>query len=86
MTLGMRPDHIGVAGQPGPGAFAASVVALEATGSETMLFARVAGQRLTVVTKERLDLTAGATVWLTPDLNRSHMFADDGTTVRRVPA
>ena len=85
MTLGLRPDHIGVAGQPGPGAFAASVVALEATGSETMLFAAVAGQRLTVVTKERLALTAGATVWLTPDLNRSHMFATDGTTVQKVP-
>ncbi len=85
MTLGQRPDHIGVAGQPGPGAFAATVASLEATGSETMLFAMVEGQRLTVVTKERLTLTAGATVWLTPDMTRSHMFAADGTNVQKVP-
>ena len=85
MTLGQRPDHIGVAGQPGPGAFAATVASLEATGSETMLFAMVEGQRLTVVTKERLTVTAGATVWLTPDMTRSHMFAADGTNVQKVP-
>lgn len=86
MTLGLRPDQIGVAAQPSSGAFAATVVALEATGSETMLFATVAGHRLTVLTKDRLALTAGATVWLSPDLTHSHLFAADGTNVQKVPA
>ncbi len=86
MTLGLRPDHIAVAEQPGPGAFAATVTSVEATGSETMLFATTAGQRLTVVTKDRLALTAGAAVWLTPDLARGHVFGADGANVRRVPA
>ena len=84
MTLGLRPDHIAVADQPSPGAFAASVASLEATGSETMLFATRDGQRVTVVTKDRLALAPGATVWLTPDLTRSHWFAADGTNAQKV--
>ncbi len=84
LTFGLRPDHIGVATQTSPGAFAATVASLEATGSETMLFATRGDQRLTVVTKDRLALTSGTTVWLTPDLTRSHLFAADGTTVKKV--
>ena len=84
MTLGLRPDHIAVADHPAPGSFAATVASLEATGSETMLFATREDQRVTVVTKDRLTLTPGATVWLTPDLTRSHLFAADGTNVQKV--
>lgn len=83
MTLGLRPDHIAASGEPGPGAFAATVAAIEATGSETMLFATAGDQRLTVVTKDRLAMSTGATVWLTPDLTRSHLFAANGTNLRK---
>jgi multiple sugar transport system ATP-binding protein len=78
MTLGLRPDHITVSLDPVAGAFAASVASYEATGSETMLFVSKGDQHLTVVTKARLDLAAGRTVWLTPDLSRAHFFAADG--------
>ena len=76
MTLGLRPDHI--AAHPTEGGFPATVVSLEATGSETMLFVTKGDLRLTVVTKERLALETGSTVWLTPDLTKAHVFAADG--------
>ncbi|MBC7480140.1 MAG: sn-glycerol-3-phosphate ABC transporter ATP-binding protein UgpC [Pseudorhodobacter sp.] len=76
MTLGVRPDHI--VAHPTEGSFAATVTAVEATGSETMVFVAKGDLRLTVVTKERLTLETGSTVWLTPDLTRAHVFAADG--------
>ena len=77
MTLGLRPDHI--TAHPTEGAFAATVVSTEATGSETMLFVSKGDVRLTIVTKDRLALETGSTVWLTPDLGRAHVFAADGS-------
>ena len=82
MTVGLRPDHVAVQGVENPGAFAAEVVSYEVTGSETMLFVVTDGQPLTVVTKDRLKLDAGQTVWLKPDLARAHFFAADGTRAK----
>ena len=84
MTIGLRPDHIAVQAGEALGAFAADVVSYEVTGSETMLFVVKDGQPLTVVTKDRLTLAAGNTVWLKPDLNRAHFFAADGSRAKGV--
>ena len=78
MTIGLRPDHIVVVDAETPGAFAAQVLTYEVTGSETMLFVVRDGQPLTVVTKDRLSLQPGKTVWLLPDLTKAHFFAADG--------
>lgn len=85
MTVGFRPDHITVfeadPGGDGRGAFAAEVTSYEATGSETMLFVVKDGMPLTVVTKDRLQLAAGKTVWLRPDAAQAHYFGADGLRV-----
>lgn len=81
MTMGLRPDAVIAAATPSEGAFPAKVVSLEATGSETMLFADKNGQEITIVTKERLSLKAGDDVWLTPDLTHGHFFGADGRRV-----
>ena len=78
MTLGLRPDHIAVAAPEAPGAFPARLESFEATGAETMLFARRDGAALTVVTKERLPLREGETLWLAPMADRAHHFHADG--------
>ncbi|MEO8244014.1 MAG: sn-glycerol-3-phosphate ABC transporter ATP-binding protein UgpC [bacterium] len=82
MTIGFRPDHLTVSLEPVAGGFAASVASSEATGSETMLFVTRGETHLTVVTKARLDLTAGRAVWITPDLAQAHFFAKDGQRVQ----
>ena len=83
MTLGLRPDHMTASLSQQDGAFSASVLSYEATGSETMVFVARGDRRLTLLTKERLDLAAGQTVWLTPDLSKAHHFADDGLRADR---
>ena len=82
MAIGLRPDHIAVLDAAAPGAFAAQVVSYEVTGSETMLFVVKDRQPLTVVTKDRLSLAPGKSVWLRPDLGRAHFFAADGTRAK----
>lgn len=79
LSVGFRPDHIAVAdGANSPGAFPAEVTSYEATGSETMLFVRKDAETLTIVTKDRLQLGAGDTVWLRPDVAMAHYFGADG--------
>ncbi|MEZ5776905.1 MAG: sn-glycerol-3-phosphate ABC transporter ATP-binding protein UgpC [Paracoccaceae bacterium] len=78
MTLGLRPDHIKVQEDQGSGGLVAKVTSYEATGSETMLFVEKDGQGLTIVTKDRLHLASGKTVWLTPELEKAHFFDADG--------
>ena len=78
MTLGLRPDHIAVAAPEAPGAFPARLESFEATGAETMLFARRDDIALTVVTKERFPLREGETIWLAPMTDRAHYFDAEG--------
>ncbi|TYB77588.1 ABC transporter ATP-binding protein [Maritimibacter fusiformis] len=81
MSLGIRPDAIEVVAEQTPGAFQAQVTSLEATGSETMLFAVRDGIAITVVTKARLASGAGDQVWLRPDAGAMHLFGADGQRV-----
>ncbi len=86
VTVGVRPDAITVFESPEPGAFAAKVTAMEATGSETMLFAERDGQSVTVVTKARVDAAPGTAVWLKPDHAAIHVFGPDDMRVDGVLA
>ncbi|WP_226783088.1 ABC transporter ATP-binding protein [Oceaniglobus trochenteri] len=78
MTLGLRPDAVSVATQEVPGSFRARVTSLEATGSETMLFAERDGRSVTVVVKDRLAARAGDAVFLVPDPAQAHFFDAEG--------
>ncbi len=81
MTVGFRPDHIAVVAPNTAGAFPTEVTSYEATGSETMLFVIKEDQPLTVVTKDRLQVAAGKTVWLKPDPAQAHYFGSDGIRI-----
>ena len=81
MTLGLRPDALIVHETETQGAFTATITALEATGSETMLFVEKDGQSITVVTKDRITSPPGTPVWITPNLSAAHLFGADGNRV-----
>ena len=81
LTMGLRPDHFAASLTRTDTGFAATIASFEVTGSETMLFLTGESQSLTVVTKNRLALHNGQTIWLTPDLAQAHFFAADGRRV-----
>lgn len=70
VTFGIRPEdiHVGDAG------LTASIVLIEPTGAETLLSANLAGQPLSVVTRERVEALPGAEVRLIFDINKAHLF------------
>ena len=80
MVYGTRPEHLEIA-QDG---FEVEVIVVEPTGSETQLFARVGGQEIAAVFRERHDFAPGSTIHLLPDMQRSHLF--DAATGQRMAA
>jgi multiple sugar transport system ATP-binding protein len=72
---GIRPEHFTVdaaAGVP------AEVAVIEPTGSETQVFARMGGQDIVGVFRERISVQPGQTIPLAPDPAHVHLF-DDAT-------
>src|ERR1700694_4207333 len=78
---GIRPEHIGLAGQ-GSGGIAAEVVVVEPMGAETELVVRVADVSLTVVMHGRASLRPGDSLSLSPEAGHAHVF--DPATGRRI--
>src|SRR4029077_777644 len=81
VKYGIRPEHIGLAGEGG-GGIAAEVVVVEPTGAETELVVRVADVSLTVVTHGRANLHPGDSMSLAPEAGPAHVF--DPATGRRI--
>ncbi|MFT4160350.1 ABC transporter ATP-binding protein [Shinella sp.] len=69
-VYGVRPEHIGI----GEDGVPAEVCVVEPTGAETYLVVKLAGQEVTCVARDRLDVRAGHTVRLSPDPGRIHLF------------
>jgi multiple sugar transport system ATP-binding protein len=80
VKYGIRPEHIGLAGEGG--GIAAEVVVVEPMGSQTELVVRVADVSLTVVTHGRANLRPGDRLSLCPEAGRAHVF--DPATRRRI--
>jgi multiple sugar transport system ATP-binding protein len=78
VTLGIRPEHLKVSAD----GFAAQVVVVEPTGSETMLAVRAGGADLTCVLRERLLPKPGETLHLQAEPGLVHLF--DGETGLRL--
>ncbi|MEF2071634.1 ABC transporter ATP-binding protein [Consotaella aegiceratis] len=80
VVLGLRPEHFRLdeAGLP------AEIVTVEPTGAETHLSLRLAGHDVVAALRERVVEKAGATVCLSPDPGKIHLF--DATTKRRLAA
>jgi len=75
---GVRPEHLtlGNAGIP------VEVSVLEPMGSETQLFAKVGGQRLVALLRQRLSAKPGDKLSLMPDVSAVHLF--DAVTRQRL--
>jgi multiple sugar transport system ATP-binding protein len=78
-VYGIRPEHLGIGGSDG---LAAEVSVVEPTGSETQVFARVGGQELVAVSRERVGIEPGQSIHLVPDPGSVHLF--DAETGRRL--
>ena len=66
---GIRPEHLAIGG-----AFKAEVSVVEPTGSETQVFAKVGGQPIVTVLRDRISAQPGETMQLTPNLDAIHLF------------
>jgi multiple sugar transport system ATP-binding protein len=76
-VYGVRPEHFTLA-DDGP---EAEIQVVEPTGSETLLVAKLGGQNVLAVFRERHPLKPGDTVRLKPDPRLVHLF-DQTTGVR----
>jgi len=78
IVLGIRPEHLEIAAD----GFEAEVVVIEPTGSETQLFARVGGQEIVAVFRERHEFAPGQRIRLRPQADRAHLF--DSSSGQRI--
>jgi len=70
VVLGIRPEHLEIAAD----GFAAEVVVVEPTGSETQVFARLGGQEIAAVFRERHEFVPGQRIRLRPRADCLHLF------------
>ena len=83
VTFGIRPEHLDLVETDGIGA---TVSVVEPTGSETVVFARLAdGTEVVAVFKERHDLRSGQAIRLAPREGWSHVFDTAGRRVEPSP-
>ncbi|WP_093317089.1 ABC transporter ATP-binding protein [Sphingomonas jatrophae] len=79
LTLGIRPEHVLLAAD----GVALRVEAVEQTGADTMIMARLGAAEVTVVRRERIDVAPGAHVHVQLPQEHHHYFDAEG---RRLPA
>lgn len=80
VLLGLRPEHLRLG--TGPGSLAVHVLAVEATGADTTLTARLGDARITALLRERAAVRAGEAVSLMPDMASARLF--DAATGHRI--
>jgi multiple sugar transport system ATP-binding protein len=78
VVYGVRPEHFTIADD----GIDAEVIVVEPTGSETQLSARMAGQDISAIFRERYDFQPGQKIRLKPQLNVVHLF--DKETGQRI--
>jgi sn-glycerol 3-phosphate transport system ATP-binding protein len=74
-TLGVRPEHIGLAFEKG---VRASVESVEYLGGDSLIACRIGTQPLAVRTQGSVGLTRGDTAWLAWAPGAQHYFAEGG--------
>src|SRR3954452_5202583 len=79
-VYGVRPEHFTIADDGAE----AEIVVVEPTGSETQVFAKLGGQQVVAVFRERHQLNPGDKVRLKPNPALVHLF--DETTGKRLNA
>jgi multiple sugar transport system ATP-binding protein len=76
-VYGIRPEHFTIADDGAE----AEIVVVEPTGSETQVFAKLGGEEVVAVFRERHQFNPGDKIRLKPDLRVVHLF-DDATGQR----
>ncbi|MBL8669064.1 MAG: sn-glycerol-3-phosphate ABC transporter ATP-binding protein UgpC [Alphaproteobacteria bacterium] len=74
VVYGVRPEHFTLTAADDSQAVPAEVVVTEPTGVEIQVAAKIAGQDVIAVFRERHALKPGSTVHLRPDFERIHLF------------
>ena len=74
VTYGIRPEHIEFGGDANAAGVDAEVVVVEPTGSETQVVARVGGQDIVTIFRERHQLAPGQRIKLRPRADLAHLF------------
>ncbi|MBA5778252.1 sn-glycerol-3-phosphate ABC transporter ATP-binding protein UgpC [Stappia sp. F7233] len=78
-TLGIRPQHLRLAGNSDPASFHATVTLVEALGAETVVHTQVAGgEKMLAVLPGQAELERGETIALTFDPANLHAFGENG--------
>ena len=77
-VYGVRPEHFTIADDGAE----AEIVVVEPTGSETQVFAKLGGQQVVAVFRERHQFNPGDKVRLKPDPSLVHLF--DATNGKRL--
>jgi len=81
IVFGTRPEHLALA--PEGQGMAATVVVVEPTGADTLVFAKMGEAEVTAVMRERYEFRAGDAIRLMPDHERTHLFdAESGKSLR----
>ena len=83
VVLGLRPEHLELTTGPAAGGIAATVAALENTGSDMVVTCETHGLRLVAAFKEQRNIEIGQAVRIVPDHSKARLF--DKVTERRVP-
>ena len=78
IVVGIRPEHLEIAAD----GLEAEVVVIEPTGSETQLVARVGGQEIVAVFRERHAFAPGQRIRLRPQAGCVHLF--DSSSGQRI--
>lgn len=78
VIYGIRPEHLTI----GQGSAIADVLLIEPTGAETQVTAKFGADHLVASVRERLNLIAGDTLAITPNLEHLHLF--DAITEKRL--
>jgi multiple sugar transport system ATP-binding protein len=79
-VYGIRPEHFTIADDGAE----AEIVVVEPTGSETQVFAKLGGEEVVAVFRERHQFNPGEKVRLKPDPSLVHLF--DEATGKRLNA
>ncbi len=79
-VYGIRPEHFAIADDGAE----AEIVVVEPTGSETQVFAKLGGEEVVAVFRERHKFNPGDKIRLKPDAQLVHLF--DETTGKRLNA
>ena len=77
-VYGVRPEHFTIADDGAE----AEIIVVEPTGSETQVFAKLGGEQVVAVFRERHQFSPGDKVRLKPDPSLVHLF--DETTGKRL--